>query len=277
SLINSMKSELEELRKAEIEAVSFELDFLNSPVAGNERKLKEKMILCFDLLELIENLKKEYENVLTLLRLDIANAQDLTIDEKKSLQKASEIPEEMTKIDIWYISATSMHFSENMENMYNTAVQNALIFADGIHMRIKRDESYRLMFEENETIRKETNNEFLTLKQAYETITKEEYYDKWINQSELTMLKSNWARAQSALQKEDYDSAILYAKKAMENALRVYKDGWVKPSDDQKEEIAYKAIIALFIILAIVVIFRYAKRKGLFYTKGEEYEEVNIK
>lgn len=277
-MLDDMMSELNELRVSAMDAVSFESDFLSSPVAGNERKLKEKMIACFDRLELIQDMRKEYASLLTLLRLEIANAQNLTVDEKKSLQKASEMPEEFSKIEQWYLSATSMHFSENLENIFNSAVQNSLSFADGVGIRVKRDSAYRIMFEENETIRNATKNEFLTLKQAYETITKEEYYDKWLNQEELTMLKANWNRANSALAKEDYDGAIAYAKKAIENAIKVYNDGWIKTDDNGAKEIAYKAIIGLIVLLAAIVFLRYAKKKGLFYSKGgTEYEEVDIK
>ncbi|MCX8190012.1 MAG: hypothetical protein N3F05_02170 [Candidatus Diapherotrites archaeon] len=277
-ILDEMISELNELRVSELDAVSFESDFLSNPVAGNERKLKEKMISCFDRLELIQNLRKEYASLLTLLRLEIANAQNLNVDEKKSLQKASEMPEEFSKIEQWYLSATSMHFSENLDNMFGSAIQNSLTFADGISVRIKRDNAYRIMFEENETVRNATKNEFLTLKQAYDTIIKEEYYDKWANQEELIMLKANWNRANSALSKEDYDSATAYAKKAIENAIKVYNDGWVRTSSDGGKEIAQKAIIGLIIILVAIIFFRYIKKKGLFYSRDEnDYEEVNLK
>ncbi|MEM4598885.1 MAG: hypothetical protein QW400_04335 [Candidatus Diapherotrites archaeon] len=277
-MLDDMMSELNELRASAMDAVSFESDFFSSPVAGNERKLKEKMIACFDRLEIIQNMRKEYASLLTLLRLEIANAQNLTVDEKKSLQKASEMPEEFSKIEQWYLSATSMHFSENIQNIFNSAVQNSLSFADSVGIRIKRDNAYRIMFEENEKIRNATENKLLTLKQAYDTITKEEYYDKWVNQEELTMLKANWNRANSALAKEDYDGATTYAKKAIENAIKVYNDGWIKTDDNGAKEIAYKAIIGLIVLFAAIVFLRYAKKKGLFYSKGgTEYEEVDIK
>gem|GEM_PF-2223422 len=279
-ILDQISSELENLKSVELDAVSFESEFLNSIKAGDELKLKDKMLSCYEKLEAIFKSKQQYETQLTLLRLDIANAQHLDIEEKKSLQKASEMPSEFATIDLWYSSAINIHFKENIENAYYSAVQNSLSFAEAVAFRIKRDECYRFIYEENDVLRKETNNEFLNLKQAYETIVSEKYYDKWVNQEQLKELKANWSRVNSALEKDDYDGALQYAKKAMNNAISVYRDGWISDNDNGiNYDLVFKAIFALVLILIGLIGFRYAKRKGLFFfaRSGENYEEVEIR
>jgi hypothetical protein len=280
SMLDSIITDLDELRSAMLDAISFESDFLNAPKAGQETELKEKLLACYEKLEAVFRKKQDYEALLVQLRIDIANDPNLSIEEKKSLQKTSELPEEAHTIDTWYSSATNMHFKENIENAYLSALQNSSKFASNVAMRIKRDACYKFIYEENEKLEKETKNELMTLKTAYDVIMDEKYYEKWLNREQLKEFKTNWAKAISSLEKEDYDNALRYAKKALNNAIAVYKDGFFQQDGTSNiNDVLLKALVAIaFILIGILIIKYIMKRKGqLFGISGGDYEEVEFK
>ena len=280
SKLDEIISELENLKECMLDTTSFEDEFGNNPKAGDEKILKEKLIFCFEILERTFRKKEEYKTILTQLRVDIAGDPNLDIETKKSLQKILEMPEEAHTIDMWYTSATNMSFKENIENAYLSAVEDSSAFAKKLEIRLKRDECYRFMYEENEKLEKETNNDLMTLKAAYDVIMDEKYYEKWLNREQLKEFKTNWAKAVSNLEKEDYDNALRYAKKALNNAIAVYKDGFFQQDETGNiSDALLKVLLVIASILIGILIIKYVmKRKGqLFGMSGGDYEEVEFK
>jgi len=275
SMLDVIISELDELHSKMLDAVSFESQFLKEPIAGKEIQLKEKLIDSYESLERIFRDKQEYESLLLQLKIDIANDPELDRDTKKQLNETADLPDEAKEIDKWYTSATNMQFKENLESIYLDASDKSTSYAAHVALRLKRDSCYRFIYEENTELEKKTNNELMTLKEAYTLIMDEKNYDKWKNRLALKDLKTNWAKMLSNLEKEDYDTALKYAKKALNNAIDVYKEGFFV--DNGKTEINYELIFqaAIAIIVILMVIYAIRSRKKLVsLISGEKDEKV---
>ncbi len=277
SMLDVIISELDELHSKMLDAVSFESQFLKEPIAGEEIQLKEKLIDSYETLEGVFRDKQEYESLLLQLKIDIANDPELDRDTKKQLNETADLPDEAKEIDKWYTSATNMQFKENLESIYLDASDKSTSYAEQVASRLKRDSCYRFIYEENTELEKKTNNELMTLKEAYTLIMDEKNYDKWKNRLALKELKTNWAKMLSNLEKEDYDTALKYARKALNNAIDVYKEGFFV--DNGKTEINYELIFqaAIAIIVILMVIYAIRSRKKLVsLISGEGDEEVEF-
>ncbi len=277
SMLDVLIAELEELHKKMLDAVSFESSFLKEPETGKESELKDMLLSCYELLASIYSHKQEYESALVQLKIEIANDPNLDRETKKQLNETADLPEEAMEIDKWYTSATNMQFKENLETIAIDSSDKSTRYSELISLRLKRDLCYRFIYEENKELERRTDKKFTTLKEAYDAITDEKNRDKWKNQMELAELESNWKKMMMELKKEDYDSALDHAKKALHNVIRVYEDGFYQSEDSTRinYQLLIQATVAIIIILGIIYALR-NRKKLISLVSGEEYEEIGF-
>ena len=77
--------------------------------------------------------------------------------------------------------------------------------------------------------------------------------------------------------KEDYDSELDHAKKALHNVIRVYEDGFYQSEDSTRinYQLFIQATVAIKIILGIIYALR-NRKKLISLVSGEEYEEIGF-
>lgn len=277
SMLDVIIAELSQLHEKMLDTVSFESQFLKEPVAGEEGQLKEKLLDSYETLEAIFKDKQDYESLLLQLKIDIANDPELDRDTKKQLNETADLPDEAKEIDKWYTSATNMQFKENLESIYLDSSDKSTSYAEQVTLRLKRDECYRFIYEENTELEKKTNNELMSLDGAYRLIVDESNYDRWKERTALKELKTSWAKMLSNLEKEDYDGALENAKIAMNKAIEVYNGGFF--NEDGGTEIDYNLIFQATIVIIVILMVIYAirnRKKLVSLVSGEENEEIEF-
>jgi len=275
-LLSAIKTNLEVLKNKMSGADASEGSFLTTPVVSGDRDLKDSVVEAAGYLEQLHELNLQYETLQQQLAIAIAGDPDLSIETKQQLNKTANLPDEFQKIEKWWTSAQQMQLAKTMNSIYQNAAASSSTFASHIQNRLKRQETFIVLYEEDLDLKKKTNGDYVSLRQAFDSMNSEELKDYWLEQEGLGEFFQQWNIAESKFNKGDYDRSLEAANQAKKAAVAVHSAGLIsiKPGPDYGTLITGIALI--IILLVILYVVRNRGRLAGFVGGAEEEERVDF-
>ena len=145
---------------------------------------------------------------------------------------------------------------------------------DEFDKRVAKNDTYNLIYGENEKIRKEFR--LSSLSDAQNSILAKEVQPTWQNQEKVRSMQDNYLRALKFYNEQNYESAIKYANSALDDAIAVHKAGQ-KPQNEQRpllsQDFLFQMAAVLIGILILLYIFNNRGRiKDKLSGEGEEID-----
>ncbi len=274
SMLVSMALKVTSISQEIDEALALESLFVLEPDTSQREQLKEEFEDVFSLLDNLDSEAIDYRAKISELKQIIANS-DLEAQNKSTLITMADPPQEFNSIGNYNQSAIGL--SDSIDAIYAAISSRIDSLLDEFEKRIKRNQAYEILYEENSSLRTRTDGDFITLRSAADYILGEENKPYWKNKTRLKKLEDNWRKARNYFNENNYDSAIEYGNKAIDDVVIIYKDGVI--DIEQPPIIPTELIMQIVIILIILLISIYAwnkreKIKGLI--KWTEPGEVEI-
>ncbi|MEM0360522.1 MAG: hypothetical protein QXK06_04275 [Candidatus Diapherotrites archaeon] len=282
SIVSEMDSKLSQISTAlnvlknKMSATeNLESTFITKPALGGEKALKEAIVECYAYLSQLHQLNLEYAELQKKLRIEIADEPELSIEAKQQLNKAAELPEEFGSIEQWYQSTENMALQKTMETISINASSASAEFAKRVAVMLKRDTVFKSLYAVDTDLKKKTDGNFASLKEAFEKMTSEQAKDLWKDQQRLKQFSDEWTAAEEKFKARDYDKALEWAKKAKASAIAVYSAGLEPlPSDGINYELLISAAVIIIFIIIILYIVKNRKKLLSFVSGSEEEEKV---
>jgi len=271
-LLAAIKTNLEVLKNKMSGTDAAEGSFLTSPMVGGGSDLKNSVVEAAGYLEQLHELNLQYETLQQQLAIAIANDPDLSIETKQQLNKTANLPDEFQKIEKWWTSAQQMQLAKSMDNIYQNAAADSSDYAEHIQNRLMRQETFIALYEEDADLKKKTNGDYATLRQAFDSMSSEELIDHWAERDKLNEFFQQWNLAESKFNKGDYDRALEAANLAKKAAVSVHKEGLVRIEPGPDYGTAITGIALIIILMVILYVIRNRGRLAGFVS-GEEKEE----
>jgi len=165
-------------------------------------------------------------------------------------------------------------FRQNINSEINEAVQladytiPATLYVE-LNKRIQENNALTALQGLDEKFSESTG--YNSLKEAFDAVIFFEKQAEFMNKTELSLLKQNYATALTELDKGNYSKAIELAGKAKQNAIAVLKDGFVQAKQEPALEFITTLlfIVATMLVAAAALIYR-EKFIAFFKPKKEE-------
>ncbi len=271
-LLSAIKTTLEVLKNKMSGTDAIEGSFLTSPIVGGGKELKDAVIETTGYLGQLHELNLQYETLQQQLAIAIAGDPDLSIETKQQLNKTANLPDEFQKIEKWWTSTQQMQLAKTMDNIYQNAAASSSTYASHVQNRLKRQETFIELYEENDYLKEKTGNTYSTLRQAFDSMNSEELRDYWVEQDKLSEFIQQWGIAESKFNKGDYDRSLEAANLAKKAAVSVHSAGLVQIEPGPDYGTLITGIALIIILLVILYVIRNRGRLAGFFG-GEEQEE----
>ena len=273
SKLISMSLKCNTISAAINEALAFEAEFFSEANVTEYEELKDKLNIVFNLIADLDNEAKDYKDDVNDLRQMISIQDELDSQDKSFLIDKADPGEEFNKIGGY--SITALQLEASIEAVYTNIQKNIDSYLEEFEQRLKMNEAYALIYEDNESLTNKTDGAFSDLQGAADYILDEERSLQWKDRDALSTFSSYWEKTEEYFNKRDYENAIEYGAKAIKEAADVYNNGFY--SDDSEPIFTEELIFNLIVLLVIAIIILYSinnKEKILaFLTGGKNKEE----
>ncbi|HPM85785.1 MAG TPA: hypothetical protein PLI99_01675 [archaeon] len=269
--INEIIKKSDELFNKIEEGREYEQNFFNSPDSNKILTYEEYYKNYFSLILNYKTIYNEFETNLNELIQSIATLEneDITIDEKRSLQSFLVTPTSTRKLPNFF--GTTDELRTTIESVFNSS-KNSENYATTLKSREVRNSAWVEMYARNETLLK-IDKSFETLEIAANAILSNENINQWSDEDAVDALTANWNSAKSRFNNAEYEKAKDYALKAQKNVEQIIMEG-IKINEDKTND--YIMIIVGVLIVALIGLFAYEniylKKKK---KKQEDYNEPN--
>ena len=246
---------------------TYEQNFFNSPDSNKTTKYENYYKAYFIAVTNYKTSYDELESQLNELSQAIASleTEELTIDQKRSLQSLLSTPTNARKLSSFF--GTTDQMRTTIESVFNTA-KNSENFATTLASREIRNLAWNEMYGRSETLIK-IDKSFETLEIAANAILSAENKDQWEDQAAVDGLTANWNSAKSRYNNAEYEKAKEYALKAQKNVGQVITGG-VKQNVNNTND--YVMIAVGILVVALVGLFAYEN----FYLKKKKKKEEDF-
>lgn len=265
--LDQIISESNELFTKIEEGRTYEQNFFSAPDSNKLLKYETYYKNYFTLVSSYKTTYTELEAKLNELSQLIASLQndDLTIDQKRSLQSLLNTPTNARKLSSFF--GTTDQLRTTIESVF-TASKNSENYATTLVSREIRNSAWKEMYGQNEALLK-VDKSFETLEIAANAILSNENINQWEDQEAVDGLSSNWSSAKSRYNNAEYEKAKEYAIKAQKNVAQVMESG-IAPVTNPTND--YVLIIAGILIISLVGLFVYEN----FYLKKKKKKEAEF-
>ncbi len=275
SKLVSMSLKCNTISAAINEALAFEAEFFSEASAEEYEELKDKLNTVFNMIADLDNDAKDYKDDVNDLWQMISVQDELSSQDKSFLIDKARPDEEFNKIGGYVI--TALQLESSIEAVYTNTQKNIDSYLDEFDQRLKMNEAYSLIYEDNESLANKTNNAFSDLEEAANYILDEERSSLWKDLDSLSRFSSYWEKTEDYFNKRDYENALEYGNKAIKEAATVYNNGFY--SDDTEPIFTEELIFNLIVLLVIAIIILYSvnnKEEILAFLKGDKNKEDEL-
>ncbi|HIH09209.1 MAG TPA: hypothetical protein HA254_00910 [Candidatus Diapherotrites archaeon] len=265
--LNSLSSDAAATASKISAATQAENAFVTEPSSLAFSALSGSFGEVFDSISQMQSQSLIYKSDLDKLKqqISVANTDAQT---KQQLFALLEMPSQLSSLRSYSIYSTQIKGSiDSAFSASSVRLDSLLAEFDN---RILKNESYGLIFGENEKIRKETG--FLSLAEAKSAILAKESRQAWENQLKVRELEQDYSRASKFYDERNFVQAKKSAQSAIENAVSVYKAGRKKEAAPAgiSQDLLFKVAGILVVLLALLYLFNNrGKLKGALTSQPE--------
>jgi len=279
NIINKLKSELDLMSFALEETAenmkSFsenESNFILKPTTGKEEEIVEAIKTIAEEIIAIQETALEYNSDLTLLQAQINNS-DLDIQSKQSLMNYSKLPADFQQIVIYSWFSNAETISNSVKQLLENAANDSITKTSNFLLRIKRNNVMNEIFSLDPKL-EALGEQYNTLSKAANIILNAQNRDEWEDQASLALFEEQWNKTNYFFQKEDYDTAMTFAEKAKNNAIKIINAGLKEEEKAEpiNQSLLINIAIALTALLIVIIVYR---NRGKIFGKKEK-EKIDV-
>jgi len=246
---------------------SFESNFYNNPDTSDLETLKAKFENAFGKITVLEQEKTAYLLDVDELLQGIAQT-GLAIETKQSLGALANAPQREIAF-VSGLSNSSANLKDSLLGSFDTALSRSQTLADDLETRIKRNNSYAVLYGQDNDIIEKTSAS--SLEGLVGLVLSDEYQPYWKNQEELAGMRDSWQKAEAYFKNGNFETAVSFAAKTKKSALKVHEDGFTEP--DTMLDTDFLITMAVLIIILLIILYAVKNRKKLFSLVSEPEEE----
>ncbi len=269
--LESMNTQTTIVSQAIESATQKETEFISNP----SEELKEKLIkdyeTVFKELEKLMNLLTEYISTVNELKQTIStsNYENAAINIKRA-----DSPKEFLNISKNYSDAESLNSNIETINSNNSLKVDSFLKIN--ELRKKRNKAFNVLYEEDLTINKKTNQNLeknYSIKEFVELVLNTEKYP-WKNQSRIQKISTSWKQAEKYFKQEKYELAEQNALKARNDAIKTFNEGLIEEEKENLLNLKNTSILVGVLIILLIIIYVFNNREKFFKKIEEEENEV---
>ena len=270
--LNTMSQKASALSKGILDASAFENSFYNNPDTSTLQTLKTKLDNVFASAKELDSERTAYLTDVQKLQQGIGKTA-LAIETKKSLGSLANAPQELAYLSA--ISNSSISLEENISRSFEDATARSQTLTDNLDTRIKRNNSYQVLYGQDNKIIEKT--QYQSLSTLAEFILAEENSDLWKNQEEVSTLRENWQKATAYFKNGNFETAMTFAEKAKKSALVVFEAGYAEETPIINTDLLVTAAVIIIAFLIIIVILRNRGKFASLVSGNTEDEKFEFK
>ncbi len=270
SKLRSMSSASSSISGKIADASQAENSFATSPSPEALATLNGSFSEVFGSIGGLYNASLEYRSELDKLKQEISLS-DMEAEKKAQLFSILEIPSGMQALRNYNIDATQI--KESLDSSFKASSLRLDSLLGEFEDRLLKNDVHKLLYGENEKIRKETG--FISLTEAKNSILLKENRANWEDQQKVKELEQDYSRASSFYGERDFEQARKYALESIGDVVSVYKKGQKKalPQGGVSQDLLFKAAGVLILLLALLYVFNNrGKLKGMVLKEPEEVD-----
>lgn len=253
------------------EASVAENSFFTAPSTETFSKAKESYSTVFSMIEQLNAMSLSYQSSLSKLNALIA-VSALDIQTKAQLQAILRLPPSLAALRNYNLDSTQL--AQALDTRFSSTTLRLDSLLEQLDNRIAKDRAHKLLYAENEKLKKETG--FESLQKAKATILAPENKSLWENQAKVVELERGFSSAESYYSKKMFAEAEKAALKAIDDAAAVYKKGRKgqrQPGQGVSQDLLFKVAAILLGVLVLLYVFNNrGKLGGMMSGKKEELE-----
>lgn len=258
-------------------AVKAEANFNSSPSVGKVNDLKDKFDAVFsELGELNESALSYRSSVNKLKEMISKSKQDPST--KTYLIALADPPAEFNSIGNYALDAAEI--SGGINSVYSKVNSGLDVLLDTFDTRVVRNNSFQLLFGVSSSVSSATKGKFSSVKEIMDFVLDEPNQQNWKARDSLSAAEADWKQAQKSFNEQNYESADFSGKKALNEAMSVYSQGFVEiaPSADIFSADTIFLLVTVLVVL-LVLVFAYNNRGRIsgFMKPGDGGKEVEIR
>ncbi|MCX6799265.1 MAG: hypothetical protein NTW59_04185 [Candidatus Diapherotrites archaeon] len=258
----------EEISKELLDTIAFESDFVGSPDTNKLNSFHEKFDGCFDLMDDLEDGRKDYSADLDKLSQAIALT-SLPIETKQSLNRLAAVPTSFQQFGSKATIATDLR--QKIGKVFADASANVDAMVEDLVTREKRNTAYQALYGSSDELLGKTGQN--SLNALISLLQSEDNIYRWSEQGKLADAQENWAKAVSFYSTGKYQFVQQYADKARTAGLAVYEAGIPEEPSPINTDLLFTGIAALIAVVIIIYAVRNREKlKGLIERGGGEGE-----
>ena len=258
------------------EAIAFEAEFSTEADSAKYEGLKDRLGNVFSMVSDLDDIAISYREDASKLKQTISSEESLPPDNKSLLISTATPPAEFGEIGSY--ATNSAQLQSSMESIYSNIQKNMDSYLNEFDERIKRNESYNLLYEENAGLKAKTDGYLASLDQARVYILDKENVEGWQDKEAVSLLSSYWGLAKDYFDKRDYAKAKDYGEKAIKEAITVYEGGIANA--ESQPLFSNDTIIKIVVVLAALLIGLFAwNSRGKIMSSfggGKDKEELEL-
>lgn len=282
SKINQLNNDLQEMSNKSneisfliIEAVKTESNFNLEPSTKKADELKEKFDEVFEDLTQLNEKALSYRTEINQLK-ELISKSDQDASTKTYLIALADPPPQFNSIGNYVLDASEI--SGGIDSVYARVDLRTDSLLNEFDVRIARNKAFELLYEQSDNVLASTNQEYGSIRELIDYILNEQNRPFWKLKSNIHLVESNWNQAQKAFNERNYESAESIGKKALNEALKVFRQGFIDVTPQKpfiSEETIFQIVTALVVLL--VVLFAYNNRDKITgYIKQDSEKEVDF-
>lgn len=257
------------------EALAFESEFSSEADSAKYEELKNRLGNVFSRVSDLDEIAISYREDISKLKQVISSEESLSPDNKSLLINTANAPAEFDGIGSY--ATTAVQLQSSIESIYSNIQRNVDSYLNEFEDRIKRNDSYAILYEENAGLKGKTG--YLTsLDNARIYILDKDRVEGWQEKEAVSLLSSYWGLAKDYFDKRNYGKAKEYGEKAIKEAIIVYEGGLA--NSESQPLLSTDTIIKIVIVLVVLLagLFAWNNRGKIMssFGGGKDKEELEL-
>ncbi len=276
--VSSLKNELKILAQDALDisekiadASNKESKFVNSPSPDLFSELNFSFNEVFSMILEMNDKSIEYQSNVDKLKLLISN-EDIEAQTKAQLFSILESPAGLKSLRNYNLDA--IQIQESFDSVLKAVSLRQDSILDELDKRVAKDKVHKLLYDENDAIKEETN--FTTLSELHSYILSEQNISLWESQSKVNSFEQNYSRAVNFYEKRDFEKAENYANESISDALGVIRKGMKEIDNTPVFDQNLLFMVAGLLTVILILLYLFNNRGKLNEALAPAPEEVDI-